>query len=207
MNFSSDQIELVVVEKNSVVRAGIRSMLFASKISLDYQGFDSLNDAFTRLSQRRRRVVIIDPIHEIDNLKTIIDLPRQFDLADFIAFSDFRDIHLPRNLLASGFSGIMLKSDALLSEAIEHVLLGQVYLSAELKIMLKSNAPVRPLLCTKQEKKIVSLCAMGYNSNEIAIFLNLEKQTVDSYRKNLLRKFNVRNVTELVDFLHKVGML
>lgn len=51
---------------------------------------------------------------------------------------------------------------------------------------------------TRREKQVLLLLIEGKLSKEIASFLNISKQTVDNHRKNMLRKNNVANTSELV---------
>jgi DNA-binding CsgD family transcriptional regulator len=51
---------------------------------------------------------------------------------------------------------------------------------------------------TPREKEIVSLLIEGKLSKEISDILNISKQTVDSHRKNMLRKNNLTNTVELI---------
>ena len=51
---------------------------------------------------------------------------------------------------------------------------------------------------TKREKLVVELLSQGYSSKQIAWHLKSSKNTVDNQRKNMLKKTNTKNVTELV---------
>lgn len=53
---------------------------------------------------------------------------------------------------------------------------------------------------TKREKQILYLLTYGKTSAEIAILLNVEKNTVDKHRQNMLKKAAVENTMQLVTF-------
>jgi len=53
-------------------------------------------------------------------------------------------------------------------------------------------------LLTKREKEVLKVIAIGKTSEEIAIELNISKSTVDTHRQNMLRKYNVSNILELL---------
>ena len=57
--------------------------------------------------------------------------------------------------------------------------------------------PVKELL-TKREKEILQLILDGKTNKEIAVILFLSKQTVDTHRKNMLSKNNLKNSSELI---------
>ena len=53
---------------------------------------------------------------------------------------------------------------------------------------------------TARELEIIRLLARGNSSSEIACALNISGQTVQTHRKNILKKSPVRNTTELIEF-------
>jgi DNA-binding NarL/FixJ family response regulator len=50
---------------------------------------------------------------------------------------------------------------------------------------------------TTQERTVLELVTRGYSSKEIGARLTLSQRTVEVYRANLFRKFNVTKITEL----------
>jgi len=51
---------------------------------------------------------------------------------------------------------------------------------------------------TPTEKKVLELIAGGFSSVEAARALQISPHTVNTHRKNLLRKFDAKNAAELV---------
>ena len=51
---------------------------------------------------------------------------------------------------------------------------------------------------TVKEKEVLSLIAVGLTTKEIAGRLNISHHTVETHRKNLLRKCQAKNSAELV---------
>ncbi len=51
---------------------------------------------------------------------------------------------------------------------------------------------------TEKETHILQLIAQGLSSKEIAIVLSLSYHTVETHRKNMLNKYHVKNITNLV---------
>jgi DNA-binding CsgD family transcriptional regulator len=60
---------------------------------------------------------------------------------------------------------------------------------------------------TSREKEIVQLLAEGYASKQIADYLFLSTHTVDTHRRNLLRKTGTKNTLELTVACVKKGLL
>lgn len=51
---------------------------------------------------------------------------------------------------------------------------------------------------TYREFEVLKLLAKGYITKEISLLLNINSETVTTHRKNLLKKFKVKNCAELI---------
>lgn len=60
---------------------------------------------------------------------------------------------------------------------------------------------------TRREIEIIRLLSFGLNAGEIAVKLYLSKSTVETHRKNILRKSNVKNTVELIAQCMKKGII
>lgn len=58
---------------------------------------------------------------------------------------------------------------------------------------------------TKREREIIDELAMGLSSKEIADKLFIAKETVNTHRRNMLRKAGVNNSTNLIAYVFKNG--
>lgn len=59
------------------------------------------------------------------------------------------------------------------------------------------------LLITKREKEIIQLIKAGDNTSLIAQKLSISKYTVDTHRKNILKKLQLNSIKELIGFAYK----
>lgn len=90
-----------------------------------------------------------------------------------------------------------------LIEAIATVIAGKIYLSkaANERVLEQfhrlGSTETNPVL-TRREKEILKLLSNGLNGPEIAEKLFLSPLTVETHRKNLLRKFNAHSVQLLL---------
>ncbi|SNT31433.1 regulatory protein, luxR family [Ekhidna lutea] len=62
----------------------------------------------------------------------------------------------------------------------------------------RSNGTEYECVFTKREKEILRLLARGFYSKDIAQGLKLSKHTVDTHRRNMIRKAKVANTAELL---------
>jgi DNA-binding NarL/FixJ family response regulator len=108
-----------------------------------------------------------------------------------------------KKMMENGASGYVLKNSSKeeLIKAIQVVQEGGIYFSGEAGQALaeyqKSSKTELPVL-TPREKEILGLIAEGYTNPQIAEKIFLSSFTVDSHRKNLLAKLNVKNTASLI---------
>ena len=82
-------------------------------------------------------------------------------------------------------------------------------LSVDMPLFLDSsrilNSP-RRLRLTSREQQTLSFIAAGYTADEIARALYISKETIDSHRKNIIKKLGVANVAAAVAYalIHKL---
>lgn len=106
-------------------------------------------------------------------------------------------------MLQNGASGYLLKNASAdeLMKCIEEVQKGGVAFSNEVKeIMAKPTRADWKAVpsVTKREKEILQLLSKGMTTAVMATELNLSPLTVDTHRRNLLQKFDVKNTAELL---------
>ncbi len=122
----------------------------------------------------------------------------------------------PRDVAESmrlGAHGYLLKnsSRAELLEAIDAVLRGETVFPPQVAALSKEAADddgaERLAQLSPRERQIVRLVVEGGSSALIGARLGLSPKTVDTYRSRLMAKIGVADVTALVRFAVKVGLI
>ena len=120
--------------------------------------------------------------------------------------------------LRAGARGYLLKDSAEgdLIEAIRKVHGGKTFFSPEISRMLAEDY-VREIrthgfvdsyeLLTAREREILHLLAQGKSNKEIATLWNLSPYTVETHRRNLHEKLNLRNFADLVLYAVRKGII
>ena len=121
-------------------------------------------------------------------------------------------------VLRAGARGYLLKDSAEgdLIEAISAVSSGKTFFSPEISRMLAEDY-VREIrtrgfadsyeLLTSREREILHLLAQGRSNKEIATLWNLSTYTVETHRRNLQEKLNLRNFADLVLYAVRKGII
>lgn len=98
-----------------------------------------------------------------------------------------------------------------LLEAIRTIVKGEKYFSSEIKRAytdaMFENKKAEEISLTEREKEVLKLIAEENTTLEIADKLFLSKHTIESYRKNLISKLQVKNLAGLTKHAIKMGLL
>lgn len=120
-----------------------------------------------------------------------------------------------QDMLEAGASGYILKNTgkAELETAILQVMKGEVYLSQSLsnqlaqRLLLKKKAFVEETceldMLTEREVEILKMVALENSNTEIAEKLYISPKTVETHRKNLMKKIGARNSLGIYKFALK----
>jgi len=194
-------IKVFIVDDHYMVIEGIRSLLQHEK-GIEWVGHASNAASCLAFLQQQLPDVILMDINLPD--KSGIDLCKEvrekYPSVFVIGLSTFNQQSFIQKMMDNGASGYVLKNatQAELLEAIETVDNGKTFLSAEAAQSLRKNNTGETPVLTMREKEVLELIADGLTNNEIAQKLFISVTTVDTHRKNLLAKFDSRNIASLI---------
>jgi DNA-binding NarL/FixJ family response regulator len=202
--------KVFIVDDHYMVIEGIRSLL-QNENGIEWAGHASNAASCLSYLQHQLPDVILMDINLPD--KNGIDLCKEVRLlypsVFIIGLSTFNQQSFIQKMMDNGASGYVLKNATQeeLMEAIEVVAKGKTFLSDEAAQSLKkTNAGETPVL-TRREKEVLELIADGMTNNEIAAKLFISVTTVDTHRKNLLAKFDARNIASLIKAAMQMHMI
>jgi DNA-binding NarL/FixJ family response regulator len=119
-------------------------------------------------------------------------------------------------MLKAGSSGYLLKDCAFeeLLLAIRTVLAGNIYVSPGIRDTMiqdyvrdfsKTQSSVNSIL-TPREGEVLQLLAEGRTTKQIALSLRVSTKTVETYRRQVMRKLKLYSVAELTKFAVREGI-
>lgn len=198
-------IKVYIVEDHSVVVEGIRSLLQSEK-EFNVIGYSDTAEGCLDFFRTRTADVILMDINlpDMSGIDLCKAIKKNYPGIMVLALSTFNQSIYISKMLENGASGYLLKNSGRheIIQALRDVANGKTYLSFEAGQALKSlrakNAD-QPVL-TKREKEILGLITEGLTNTQIAEKLFISIDTVDSHRKNLYSKLNVRNTAMLMRY-------
>jgi len=185
-----------------MVIEGIRSLL-QHEAGLEWTGHASnAASCLAYLRQQQPDVILMDiSLPDKNGIDLCKEVKEKYPSVFILGLSTFSQESFISKMMDNGASGYVLKNATKeeLLEAIETVMKGRLFLSMDAAQSLRSAAdkPGMPVI-TRREKEVLELIAAGCTNAEIAERLFVSVSTIDTHRKNLLEKFNVRNTASLV---------
>lgn len=140
-------------------------------------------------------------------------LQKEYSSIKLIGMTSFDDDDTVVEVLRMGIPGFLLKRSADSKEVnhcLQEVLAGRTYHTPEVQKRLSGNdfdllkSPVR---FSDSEWKVLRLICKGFATKQVADSLKLSANTVEDYRKSLLKKTDSKNTAELVDYAHRNGLV
>jgi DNA-binding NarL/FixJ family response regulator len=194
-------IKIFITDDHYMIVEGIRSLLQYEK-GIEWMGH-AMNAAscLAFLQQHQPDVILMDVnLPDTSGIDLCKEVKTRYPEIHIVGLSSFNQQSFIQKMLDNGASGYVLKNATReeLMEAIETVMSDGKFLSIEAAATIKKNEDSKIPILTRREKEVLALIAEGLTNHEIADKLFISTTTVDSHRKNLLTKFEVRNTATLI---------
>lgn len=150
-----------------------------------------------------------------DGLQCLQKIKAGYTETKVLVLSNYNQPELILEVKKMKADGYLIKnsSAAELKEAVETILSGKQYFpnAGELKTMPDDSYFFDNFLkkyqLTKREVGIIHLICQGMGSKQIAASLFLSELTINTHRRNILRKLEIKNVAGLVNFAKENQLL
>lgn len=197
-------IRVFIVDDHPVVIEGIHSLLQNEK-DIEWAG-QAMNaqSCLGFFVNNTADVVLMDiSMPGMEGMELCAVMKEKYPGIMILGLSTFNQGLYIKKMMENGASGYLLKNSSReeLLKAIHTVNSGGIFFSGEageaLREYQRSSQAQLPEL-SPREKEILGLIAEGYTNPQIAEKIFLSSFTVDSHRKNLLAKLNVKNTASLI---------
>lgn len=214
-------INILLVDDHPMIRAGIKSLLEGENIIGTIEEVTDGDECIELLGKKKFDVIIMDiKMPKMSGIDTTKDLMKKNPNANVLALSMHDEQDYIIKMLQAGAKGYLLKNSPKeeLLKAIETVNLGENYFSNDVSSIMLSkyihkefpNAKKdynMDVQLTRRETEIIKMISEELTNGEIAGKLNISIRTVDTHRRNLLQKLDVKNTAGLVRYAVQNGLL
>jgi DNA-binding NarL/FixJ family response regulator len=196
-------IAVFIVDDHQLVIEGISSLL-EKEPTIKLSGHAvTANDCLEFFKTKTTDVILMDiSLPDRSGIELCKEIKTKYPGIQVIALSTFAQGSYITQMIENGASGYLLKNADKheIIEAIETVEKGKTYFSFEAGKIYKSTLEKQsdlPII-SKREKEVLQLVADGLTNSEISKQLFISIDTVDTHRKNLYTKLQVKNTAQLI---------
>ncbi len=210
-------IRILLVDDHKIVRDGLRSLI---EKDTDTEVIGEAADGRTAVQQARELspdVVIMDiAMPGLNGIEATRQILSEKPDIKIVALSMHSDSRFVSEMLRMGALGYLLKNCAFeeLTNAIHSVIDDQTYLSSGIAEIVTKEYVRRltqtelstPTVLTDREREVLQLLAEGKSTREVATCLHVSIKTIETHRRQIMRKLNVRSLAELIKYAVREGL-
>lgn len=202
-------IKTLLADDHAIVLEGLREVLSADE-AIEVVGTVANGEEVLRfIRQSPVDLVVLDinmPV--MDGITCAKHLKKDYPDIKIIILTMYAQRSFVEEIVKIGIDGCLLKNNTgkELIEAVLRVMDGRQYYDR----IGNFNSPadeVTQYKLSERELEVIRLMAEGLTSQEIADKLFLSEHTVKTHRKNVLRKLNMSNSSQVVQFAQSNGLI
>lgn len=205
-------LQVLLVDDHAIITDGVQSLLSAHESYHVVGTVNSGEDAIRFLEQEKVDLMISDySLPGMDGLALVRYVKKAYPSLKVVILSMHRESHLVKEILKEGILGYVLKDDPSeeLLNALKNAENGKVYLSDDINKMLIEALHFKQeqKLFSDREREILKLIAMEHSSKQIADILFISERTVESHKRNMMKKADTNTSIGLVNFGYKNNLI
>lgn len=196
-------IRLAIAEDHLALIDGIK-IFFEYEEDIEFVGFAQNGQELCELVKRKRPNLIITDIRMpvMDGIEATRKILKNYPEIKIIAFTMFDQDAAVFQMLKAGAKGYILKNSSLkeLLFAMRQVHKGETYFDPNITLESSGETSKTKGVLTRRQHEILKLIAKGKTNQEIAEQLFIGKTTVETHRKNMIRKLDLHGAGELLRY-------
>lgn len=197
---------MLVVDDHSLILEGICRLVGKIPEVVVANAVTSGKEAAKLIAERDYDIYILDVgLPDISGLDLITQIRELNENARIIVNTMHEEVWIVNQLAQSGVNAIILKNSTVseLVNAIRSVLQGESYtcprFASIYEKLYRNSSEILPKdKPTRREKDVLQAVAKGLSTHEIAELLNISENTVETFRKRLINKFDAKNAIDMV---------
>ncbi|HSS18737.1 MAG TPA: response regulator transcription factor [Pyrinomonadaceae bacterium] len=213
---SSRPTRILIADDQALVRAGICELIKQLPgVEVAAQANDG-REALRLIESHNPDIVLLDAVMPgMNGLEATVLTKKEFPEVKVIILSDQASEQIVFRALRLGAEGFVLKDDSVaeLQAAIKIVAAGARYISPNVQkknlVAVRQTPPGEPeqIRLTGRQRVVLKLIAEGKSTKEIAGLLHISINTVKTHRLKLMERLGVHEITGVVRYAAKLGLI
>lgn len=207
-----EPIRTLLADDQGIILEGLEALLRGDD-AYEVVGLARSGEEAVKLAALRFPDVVVMDISMppgIDGIEALRRIKQSQPQIRVLMLSMYHMVDMVREALSAGASGYLLKNTNRkeFKEALKAVMSGGTYFANEVKDEMakavkreKEGDGSSGAILTRRERQILCMVAFERSTQEIAQELGLSYRTVETHRRNIMQKLEIRNVAGLVKYV------
>jgi two-component system response regulator NreC len=211
-------IKIILADDHKIFREGMRSLLDKEPDMEVIAGADNGKETVRLAEELLPNVVVMDiTMPDLNGIEATRYVKKKAPTVKVLCLSMHSDRRFVLEMFRAGVSGYILKNCAFkeLTRAIHTVAANQIYISPQIAHIVvhesvahsAEQTPSVHSVLTAKEREVLQLIAEGKNTKQMAVHLNKSVKTIETHRRNIMRKLNLKSVAELTRYAISEGIV
>jgi two-component system nitrate/nitrite response regulator NarL len=204
-------ITLIMAEDHQMLIDGVQSF-FEYDDEISFIGSVNNGEELVKLVSLKQPKIVITDIRmpRMDGIQATRIIKKKYPHINILAMTMFDQPEAIKQMLDAGATGYILKNSGIkmLSKAIVAVANGETFFDPNVAFNFMNSyiddhvtiGNTSKIILSNREKEILNLIANGTTSKKIAELLFIAKTTVDTHRKNMIRKLDLASGSDLIKY-------
>jgi DNA-binding NarL/FixJ family response regulator len=207
-------IKIIIADDHPLFAEGL-SILLSSAEGIEIVGIaNNGEEALSLLNHTPCDIAVLDmhmPV--LDGIQTTKQIRKRFPHVKVLTLTMDTEANGMRNAIQAGAAGLVLKTAGKeeLKKAIQCIAAGENYFKGSISVTAgNEKMPANDTgthILTNRETEILKLVAKELSNAEIGDKLFISPKTVETHRKNMMKKVGVKNTMGLVRYGIKNGLI
>lgn len=196
------EIRTLLADDHAIVMEGLKEVLSADMEICVVGQVTNGEEVLRFVRQNKVDVIVLDinmPV--MDGITCSRHLKKEHPDIKIIILTMYAQRSFIEEIVKLGIDGCLLKNNTgkELIDAILRVMSGKQYYD-RIRSFNSDAENVAQYRLSEREIEVIKLMSQGYTSNEIAETLYLSNHTIKTHRKNILKKLDLKNSSQVVQF-------
>ncbi len=210
---------IIIADSSELVIRGLKSILKQFDY-LDVQEVLTLSDLKTSLDKNSSSLLIVDYTTKLFALDHIVDIKHKYPSLKIVAITHYINAQTVVQAVRAGIESHIKKECSAneIADSVSATLKGEKFFCCDIVEQMRiENVDVHKVdfgslnlestNLSERENQIIQLIAEGYTNAQIAAVLYISNHTVNTHRKNIMRKLGVNNTVGIVMYAVKTELV
>jgi len=194
-------INVAILDDHKMVVKSLSKLINESDIANVSDVYYDIKSCRKGLEKSLPDILLLDiGLPDGDGVEYCDELIKTYPALKIIMLTSYKEFNVAKRALHNGALGYVLKNaePEEIFAGIETVNKGEKFLCEEIDILLKEKEKDKVIWFSPREKEVLQFIADGLTTKEIAEKIYRDDETVKTYRKILLVKFDVGNTAKMI---------